>query len=310
MMAGGWSEDRLHRWLAEQPWPRRLVGSRGHDAAVLLSPGERLATCVDQCIEGVHFVPEADPARAGGKAVLRTLSDLAATAARPVAVTLAVRAPAERDESWLREAIEGAQDAAARFDAELVAGDLAAAPGPAALVVSALGGVDVDREPVGRDRAVPGQSVFVTGPLGGSLASGRHLEPMPRIDEGQALARAGASALMDVSDGLALDLSRVARASGVRIEIDAALVPIHDDAQNAAAGSGREPLDHALHDGEDHELIATGPTSLAGRGRAILIGRVVEGEGLALAHRDEIREWSPSGGGWRHGGAIDHAGRG
>ncbi|MEM9380917.1 MAG: thiamine-phosphate kinase [Planctomycetota bacterium] len=309
MAPAGWSEDRLHRWLAEQPWPRRLVGSRGHDAAVLLSPGERLAVCTDQCIEGVHYLAEVDAATAGGKSVLRTLSDLAATAARPVAVTLALRAPAERDEAWLRGAIEGAQAAAAVHGAELVAGDLAVASGPAALVVSALGGVDAEREPVGRDRAVPGPSLFVTGPLGGSLASGRHLAPVPRIEEGLALARAGATALMDVSDGLALDLSRVARASRVRIEVDTALVPLHPDGRGAAAVSGRDPLDHALHDGEDHELIATGPASLVDVGGAIRIGRVVDGSGLGLSTSAGVREWDPRGGGWTHGGPIDAAGR-
>jgi thiamine-monophosphate kinase len=304
----GWSEDRLHRWLAEQDWPVGLAGSRGHDAAVLPGGEGRDALCADQCVEGVHFEAAADPRAAGAKAVLRTISDLAAAAARPRAVTLAVRAPADRDEGWLRAVILGARAAARTQGAELVAGDLTQGEGPASLVVTALGAVAAEGRPVGRDRARPGQSVILTGPVGGSLARGRHLAPTPRIEEARALAAAGATALMDVSDGLALDLFRIARASGVRIELDVARVPVHEDAREASRASGRTALDHALHDGEDHELIATldDPSTT----HHTVIGRVVSGEGLVLLDGDRREAWSPGRGGWTHGGAEERDARG
>ena len=305
MVEGGWSEDSLHRWLSAQEWPVRLAGSRGHDAAVLEPLAGLPVVCTDQCIEGVHYVAGTDGRAAGGKAALRTLSDLAATAATPVALTLALRAPASCEEAWIRAAITGVQAAASRFGAELVAGDLAAAPGPAALTVTALGCVAAGTTPVGRDRACFGQVVVLTGPVGGSLVRSRHMEPVPRVAEGSALAAAGATAMMDVSDGLALDLFRLARASGVQIVLDLARIPIHDDAHAAAAASGGTALEHALHDGEDHELVATIDAGEAGSLGCAVIGRVVDGRGLLLAGAAGDEEWSPARGGWTHGGSRE-----
>lgn len=296
----GWSEDSLHRWLAEQPWPKRLAGSRGHDAAVLELLGGRPVVCTDQCIDGVHFRAVEGAGAAGRKAVLRALSDLAATAACPVSVLVAVRAPDEIDESDLRAALEGAQSAAAESKCEVVAGDLARAPGPWSLAVTALGVFELSGTPPGRERATAGQMLAISGPIGGSLALGRHLNPVPRFDAARVAVDRGATALMDVSDGLAWDAFRLARTAGVRIEIDASDVPIHDDAREAARASGREAIDHALHDGEDHELIAT----LAGGsppGGWRTIGRVVRGEGLAIVDSDGVEaEWTPALGGWQH----------
>lgn len=296
-----WNEDNLHRWLAAQPWPLGLEGSRGHDAAVLPAMAGRVVICADQCIEGVHFEAGSSLRRAGAKAVLRSLSDLAATAASPVAVTLTVRAPEAWADDDLQALILGAREAAVAHGAELVAGDLALAAGPAGLSVSAMGRLDGSASPVGRDRAVPGQRVLLTGPVGGSLASGRHLEITPRLQEGRALWQAGATAMMDVSDGLAVDLYRLARASGVAIELEAGAVPIHRDADVAEAEDGRSRLWHALHDGEDHELVAC----IAGQDldlEAAAIGRVVEGAGLWLIDPGGRQEWRPDSGGWIHGG--------
>jgi thiamine-monophosphate kinase len=120
--------------------------------------------------------------------------------------------------------------------------------------------------------------VLVTGPVGGSI-QGRHLELTPRIAAGRALHDAGVRAMMDVSDGLALDLDRMARLSGVAILLEH--VPLHADASARSACTGRTPLDHALHDGEDHELLACAPAAVLERflaspaaGAAVRIGRV------------------------------------
>ncbi len=295
-----WSEDSLHRWLLTRPRPAALAGSRGHDAAVLRSLGGRPVVCVDQTLLGVHADPEVRPRDLGRKAASRALSDLAATAATPRALTLALAAPAESDERWLRRVIEGVAAAAEACGAGLVAGDLACTPGPVTLAVTALGELPGRRRPPGRDRARPGQLVVLTGPVGGSRA-GRHLRFWPRVAEGRALWEAGATALMDVSDGLAWDLHRLARTAGVRIDLER--VPVHRDARRAARESGRTPLDHALHDGEDHELIACLPAGARLPEGCVPIGRVRRGAGLWLGPElaDPPRPWDPGEGGWRHG---------
>ncbi len=278
----GWSEARLLAWLARRHEPACLAGSWHHDAAVLAPSSERLVTCTDQAIEGVHAEPDVPPRKLGAKVVARTLSDLAATAATPWAVSLALRAPREREERWLRGVITGAAAEAERHGAALIAGDLAAAPGPAGLAVTAHGRLPGRRRPPGRDLAVPGQVLLLTGPVGGSLL-GRHLRIEPRLAAGRQLWHAGATALMDVSDGLGLDLHRLAAASSVSFELDD--VPLHPDARRAARSSGRSALEHALSDGEDHELMACMPERAAARllegagiegcPRARLIGRVL-----------------------------------
>jgi len=295
-----WSEDAIHRALAAGPKPRGLAGSRGHDAAVLARSAGRPVVCVDACIEGVHFPHDASARAIGRKACARALSDLAATAARPRAVVLAISAPRARAEAWILGAIAGVRAMARLHGADLVGGDLASTPGPAQLTVTALGDYAGRGKPPGRDRARAGQAVVLTGPTGGSIL-GRHLRIAPRVEEGIRLHALGATALMDVSDGLAWDLYRLARASAVRIELDMQSLPIHRDARRLARGTGVEAWEHALHDGEDHELVATLAARHAARAPATAIGRVVRGSGLELRFRDTRIEWTPSMGGWKHG---------
>ena len=302
-----WSEESLLAWLAARATPRVLAGSRGHDAAVLRSGRGRDVLCCDQVLEGVHAEPGA-PARAlGRKAAGRALSDLAATAAEPVGLLLSIAAPRHERESRLRALIEAVDEKAREHGAALVGGDLACGPGPLALSVAALGRLSGRRRPPCRDRARPGQLVLLSGPVGGSRA-GRHLEPEPRLELGRFLYEHGATALMDVSDGLALDLARLARASRVRVDLER--VPLHADALAAARRSRRSALAHALADGEDHELLATiAPARwmrIAARAarrfpELSVVGRVRRGSGLRVP--DEAGALAPwdGRGGWRHG---------
>ena len=301
-----WDEDRIHRWLLRRPVQRGLAGSAGHDAAVLVARPGRPVVCVDQTVEGVHFAPGTPAAKVGAKAAGRALSDLAATAARPTALVLALAAPPDAEEAWLKRALAAVGERGARFGAELVGGDLAAAPGPIHLSVTALGVLEGRRRPPGRDRATPGQDVLITGPVGGSRAR-RHLAIEPRVAEGRWLWERGATALMDVSDGLAWDLHRLARASGVRIDLE--FVPVHPDAERAARASGKGARWHALHDGEDYELIATLAPGRAERALAaarrvcpglVRIGRVRRGSGLHVQADGAFARWTWEGG-WRHG---------
>ncbi|MFT7676094.1 MAG: thiamine-monophosphate kinase [Planctomycetota bacterium] len=301
-----WSEARLHAWLARREAPSVLVGSAGHDAAVLIPGHGRPVVCTDSCALGVHYSADVSPGLAGRKAANRALSDLAATAATPHALLLALRAPASTSEARMRALIAAVDKAGRAAGAPLVAGDLSLVEGPESLAVTALGFLAGRRQAPGRDRAQVGDLIFVTGPVGGSRRT-RHLRFAPRIAAGRWLFERGARALMDVSDGLALDLQRMARASGVRFCVQQ--VPVHADARRAARLDARSSLDHALHDGEDHELIATlspkaavrllreAPDACPGLS---LLGEVHEGSGLVLDLDGTRRTWKPSMGGWIH----------
>jgi thiamine-monophosphate kinase len=299
-----WDEDGLHRWLARRRAPSELSGSPGHDAAVLRARGGRPVVCVDQCIEGVHYEARTPASMAGAKAAARALSDLAATAARPRALLLALGAPARAQDAHLRALITAVDREGRRHGAPLVAGDLAHSSGPLTMAVTALGELPGRARPPGRDRARAGQSLVLTGPVGGS-GLGRHLAIRPRLAEGAWLYARGATALMDVSDGLAWDVFRLARAAGVRIDLHD--VPVHRDAVRAARRSGRAPREHALHDGEDHELLATLDAPALARvlreaprhcpGLAV-IGAVRAGQGLCIETDGELRPWDGAGG-WR-----------
>jgi len=304
-----WNEGSLHRWMGTRLAPRGLAGDYGNDAAVLARSLERAALCTDQVIEGVHYEPGTAGAAVGRKAAGRVLSDLAASGARPRALLLALALGPGVDERWVRALVQGVQRAGREHGAELVGGDLSSAPAGVHVTVSGVGD-SVPRRPVGRGRARAGQLLVATGSFGGS-GLGRHLRIVPRVAEGRWLAEAGATAMMDVSDGLALDLSRMARASGVRIDLEQ--VPLHRDARRAARRTGRSALDHALHDGEDHELLATLPRKalrqvLARAPRRCpgltVIGLVRAGSGVRVPAAEDdptLVRWRGSGG-WVHGG--------
>jgi thiamine-monophosphate kinase len=242
----------------------------------------------------VHFRRDADPRLVGRKAAARALS----TSPRPPpdrarsSSLFPRRARAPRNGS--RRPRRGALDGAERRSGSR-RGDLSAAHGPAGLTVAAYG--ELDGDPTGRDRARPGEILVITGAVGGS-SKGRHLKFRPRLAEGQALRRAGATAMMDTTDGLAWDLFRLARASRVRVDLDLAAVPVHRDARS---------LEDALRDGEDYELVATMPPSVVARARRRVpnlraIGRVRAGSGLWLVDASgRSRHWRRSEGGYEHG---------
>ncbi|MBK8976821.1 MAG: thiamine-monophosphate kinase [Planctomycetes bacterium] len=276
---------------------RRVVVGIGDDAAVLKPPpGDLVVTC-DPVVAGVHFAAEAPPARVGRKAVDRNLSDLAAMGAVADHLIVSLLLPIGYPVAARRALLGGIRSAARRADCAVIGGDVGTTPGPLTVTVTALG--HLRGRPLRRDGARIGDRVHVTGPLGGSLASGRHLRIRPRLAEGQWLAKQPAvRAGLDVSDGLALDLWTLLRASGVPgAELDAAAIPLHRDCARAAAATGRRPLDCALGDGEDHELlftVAAGATLPPGGPLAAVarrpIGVLAARPGLWLRHRDGRRE--------------------
>jgi thiamine-monophosphate kinase len=251
-----WDELELHHFLAAELLPARIDGrSLNHDAVVQAGR----AFCCDRTEEGVHFLrtgPEAATwDQIARKAVGRAVSDLAATAAQPTALLAAIAAPRALDQANLQALLRAIAGWGAQWGAPLLGGDLTAVPDRLSIVITALG--DAPPDPPGRDRLQVGDVLAVSGALGGSRG-GRHLAIEPRVALGQAAHAKGVRAMMDVSDGLALDAARLARASNMAIEL--VQVPVHPDVR-ASAPSAR--IRSALFEGEDHELLLGLPGAIA-----------------------------------------------
>ncbi len=243
----------------------------GNDCAFLDLGGTTLAVTTDVSVEGVHFRREWLPLESiGGRAAAASLSDLAAAAAEPLGILVALSAPREEPESTLVEVMTGAGAAAASAGAVVLGGDLSRGPG-LSIAVTALGRAP---HPMRRSGARPGDALWVTGELGGARAavaawsSGREPDPearqrfaspMPRIAAARWLAAAGATAMMDLSDGLAGDAGHLAAASGVALRIQLGLIPCHPAAQEEARRAGDDPARFAALGGEDYELLAAMP---------------------------------------------------
>ncbi|MEO1129737.1 MAG: thiamine-phosphate kinase [Planctomycetota bacterium] len=265
----------------------------GDDAAALHMSHDVLLT-VDQLIEGRHYTLGTPVADIAHKAVARSVSDIAAMAGRPRAgLCAACLRTGTTDADTLFDAVARAGEA---LDCPLVGGDIAFADGPTILTVTVIGTPHPERGPVTRSGARPGDAVCVTGKLGGSFASGRHLALTPRVAEASQLADSlgtRLTSMIDISDGLGRDLARVAEASGVRIVLDAAALPRHDDVSTW--------LD-AASDGEDYELAftVTGTPPETAHGTPItVIGIVEEGAGC-VARGDEGSLHDLTEAGWDH----------
>jgi thiamine-monophosphate kinase len=247
-------------WLvARIPPDPRLEVPPGDDAAVLRPPAmRRTVVTVDMLTSGVDFIlgPDCSPRQVGHKALAVSLSDLAAMGARPEAVVVAVCLPHDAAPGLPEGLHEGLAALAVEHNLALAGGDTNAWDGPLVISTTALGSVPPGKA-WRRDGARVGDLIVVTGPCGGSLL-GRHLRVTPRCREAAEIAAAlSVHAAIDISDGLSLDLSRMMTASQAGCLLDLAAVPIHADAvtMSRQENNGRTPLDHALADGEDFELL-------------------------------------------------------
>lgn len=240
----------------------RLGPVLGDDAAVL---ADGLVACADVIVEGVHFSASTALADVGWKAVVVNVSDVAAMGARPESCLVTVSGPAGLDLDALYDGITEACD---RYGCAVVGGDLS---GGRELVVSVTMLGRLVGAPVLRSGARPGDVVYVTGPLGHAAASDYSERPVARLAEGVAAAEAGATAMIDVSDGLSTDLHHLCEESGVGVRVEH--VPV-------AYGATEE---QAMNGGEDFELLYTGPVGMPG----VRIGTIVED----VTQRPEPRGW-------------------
>jgi thiamine-monophosphate kinase len=288
----------------------RVRISSGDDAAVVEAGGDASAISVDAIVEGVHFrLADFGAAAVGRKALAAGLSDLAAMGALPGEAYVVVAAPPELGDDVLLGIAEGLAEVAKRHGVTIAGGDLVSSP---VLMVSVT---SVGYEPQGsqlvtRAGARPGDLVAVTGRLGGAagalalLQGGgasispelreamliRQLDPTPRLREGLVLAAEGATAMIDITDGLGADAGHLARASGCRLEIDLDRIPLVPGLEEVAGGSG-PAIELAASGGEDYELLVALPTdwmsaaaeAVASAGTELTeIGYVTGGHGVTL----------------------------
>ncbi len=307
------------KWLIERIRRRVRVGASvatgiGDDCAVLRVPaGHQLLVTTDFTLENVHFRREWHPPEVvGWRCLTRGLSDIAAMGGEPQAAFLSMALDRGVPQKWVNRFLAGLLEGAEQFRVPLAGGDTAQSAGGIQADIVVVGSVPKGTA-VLRSGARPGDSIYVTGDLGGSAAAiarmhegkvraadyERHFHPVARVEVGRWLRRRGlASAMIDISDGLSTDLEHICEESGVGAEIEVAAIP------RAQVGRPAQQVgfDLALHGGEDYELLFMSarkiPAKVAGV-QVTRIGRITQGRGMVLIAEDGRRR-SLAARGWEH----------
>jgi thiamine-monophosphate kinase len=319
----------IRRVLSGQA-PGVVVGV-GDDAAVVEPGMYQGVLTTDLLIEGVHFeLGSTAPHDLGHKAVTVNVSDVAAMGAVPRYGLASVGLPASVESAWVMELYGGMREAADEYGMALVGGDTSGSD-RAIVAMTVYGQVSAGKA-VTRSGARPGDVLAVTGSLGGSAGGlriaraapdaqkdllstdwgrdlmSRHERPVARVGEGQTLAGAGATAMIDLSDGLPLDLARMCEDSEVGARVRLPDIPLAPGLVDLAEATGDDPYDLALHGGEDYELLAALPSGSVDGARKDLmdryhtrlttIGEITEGPGVVAVQGD--RESPLEAKGWDH----------
>lgn len=299
------NEFQLIEQLARNlPTNDNVVVGCGDDCAVL-DLGLRdqfLLFKTDAVVEGVHFLPSAEPHKIGHKALARCLSDIAAMGGIPTAALVTIALPKSFDPDFIQKVYDGMTSLAERYKIAIVGGETTTNPERMLISIALLGTVEKGRC-ISRAGAKAGDAVFVTGELGGSIAA-RHFEFEPRLAEARWLTEHfPIHALIDLSDGLAGDLRHILHKSHVGAELLARAIPISRAAklQARAESSAKPPLLAALTDGEDFELLFTLPGKKAvplldawnkqfPKVKLTCIGKILQTPGLKIRDKDGVRE--------------------
>jgi len=268
----------------------------GDDAAVVAAPDGRVVATTDLLVEGRHFRRDWSSAfDVGRKAAAQNLADVVAMGARPTALLVGLGAPADLPAAWATGLADGLAHECALVGATVVGGDVVRSD-TVVIAVTALGDLE-GRAPVTRSGAAPGDVVALAGRLGWAAAGlavlGRgfrsprvladaHRVPAPPYASGRAAALGGATAMLDVSDGLVQDAGHLAAASGVLVALDTTRITVDAPVAEAAAAFNADPLLWVLGGGDDHALLATFPAGTALPEGFVAIGEVVAGEPAVL----------------------------
>lgn len=277
----------------------------GDDAAIVATPDRQVVASTDLLVEGSHFRREwSGPYDLGRKAAAQNLADVAAMGAVPTALLVGLGIPGDVEVSWVMSLADGLRDECAPLGASVVGGDVVRSDS-VTLAVTALGDLQ-GRAPVLRSGARPGDAVVLAGQVGWAAAGlavlrrgfrspaslvEAHRRPTPPYRAGPDLARAGATAMVDVSDGLLADLGHVADTSGVAIVLDRSAFTVPEPMADVASALHTDPYEWILSGGDDNALAATLPAGTALPDGVAVIGRVEPGEGV------HVEGGAPAGGG-------------
>lgn len=281
-------EEVVRRLITDLPQGGQVLVPPGDDCAVVDAGGDELLLLkTDAVVAGIHFLPTTDPERVGWKAAARVVSDFGAMGGSARELLITVAAPGETSLAWVQGLYRGLERCARESGASIVGGETVGLPEGSATMVSVAGTGRVARGGyVTRGSGRVGEQLWVTGRLGGSFSSERHLDFMPRMREGQWLAP-HATAMMDLSDGLQRDLPRLAKASGCGFQVLFDHLPRHEGCSVA----------QALGDGEDMELLFAAP---AGAWEEEFRRTFPEVELTCIGQLEEAGEGDLGKGGWEH----------
>ncbi len=276
----------------------------GDDLAGLRLGADQVLIGCDQVLDGVHFsLSQCGPRAAGRKALARNLSDVAAMAAKPAAAVASVALPNDMTHQQAQEIVKGMWALAEQFDCAVIGGDVGSWSGDLVINVSILA-TAAGVKPVLRSGAQAGDAIMVTGQLGGSIL-GKHLSFVPLVSQARMLAKAlDVHAMIDISDGLAVDLRHITDESGCGARVLADQIPISRAARELSEKDGKSALNHSLCDGEDYELLFTLSPDDEKKARQVLasantcvsrIGEITESS-LVLVGADKSEQPLPANG--------------